>query len=221
MAGSISEFKSTFTKDLARANRFDVNIPIPLTLIPYIKSAKNLVYRCENANLPGRSLMTTEQKIGSNPIEKYPYMTAYNDIDLTFIVDGDMNQKIFFDAWLNYINPSYNYNFRYKSDYATVITINQYDVTNQVSYSINLYDAYPVSMNQLDLDWSSDSPHKLSVTFAYTRWNNNSLQSFGMELVDAGLANFADMVGGLGGNATGAVSNAGQNILNNIQNKIF
>ena len=221
MAGSISEFKSTFTKDLARANRFDVNIPIPLTLIPYIKSAKNLVYRCENANLPGRSLMTTEQKIGSNPIEKYPYMTAYNDIDLTFIVDGDMNQKIFFDAWLNYINPSYNYNFRYKSDYATVITINQYDVTNKVSYSINLYDAYPVSMNQLDLDWSSDSPHKLSVTFAYTRWNNNSLQSFGMELVDAGLANFADMVGGLGGNATGAVSNAGQNILNNIQNKIF
>lgn len=221
MAGSISEFKSTFTKDLARANRFDVNIPIPLTLIPYIKSAKNLVYRCENANLPGRSLMTAEQKIGSNPIEKYPYMTSYNDIDLTFIVDGDMNQKIFFDAWLNYINPSYNYNFRYKSDYATVITINQYDVTNQVSYSINLYDAYPVSMNQLDLDWSSDSPHKLSVTFAYTRWNNNSLQSFGMEMVDAGLAGFADIVGGLGGNATGAVSNAGQNILNNIQNKIF
>jgi hypothetical protein len=221
MAGSISEFKSTFTKDLARANRFDVNIPIPLTLIPYIKSAKNLVYRCENANLPGRSLMTTEQKIGSNPIEKYPYMTSYNDIDLTFIVDGDMNQKVFFDAWLNYINPSYNYNFRYKSDYATVITINQYDVTNQVSYSINLYDAYPISMNQLDLDWSSDSPHKLSVTFAYTRWNNNSLQSFGMEMVDAGIANFADIVGGLGGNATGAVSSAGQNILNNIQNKIF
>jgi hypothetical protein len=221
MAGSISEFKSSFTKDLARANRFDVNIPIPLTLIPYIKSAKNLVYRCENANLPGRSLMTTEQKIGSNPIEKYPYMTSYNDIDLTFIVDGDMNQKVFFDAWLNYINPSYNYNFRYKSDYATVITINQYDVTNKISYSINLYDAYPVSMNQLDLDWSSDSPHKLSVTFAYTRWNNNSLQSFGMEMVDAGLANFADVVGGLGGNATGALSNAGQNILNNIQNKIF
>jgi hypothetical protein len=221
MAGSISEFKSTFTKDLARANRFDVNIPIPLTLIPYIKSARNLVYRCENANLPGRNLMTTEQKIGSNPIEKYPYMTSYNDINLTFLVDGDMQQKIFFDAWLNYINPSYNYNFRYKSDYATVMTINQYDVTNKVSYSINLYDAYPIAVNQLDLDWSSDSPHKLSVTFAYTRWNNNSLQSFGMELVDAGLANFADVVGGLGGNATGAVSNAGQNILNNIQNKIF
>jgi hypothetical protein len=221
MPGTINDFKSSFTKDLARANRFDVNIPIPLTLIPYIKSARNLVYRCENANLPGRSLMTLEQKIGSNPVEKYPYLTGYSDIDLTFIVDGDMQQKIFLDAWMNFINPTYNYNFRYKSDYTTTMQINQYDVENKVSYSINLFDAFPISMNQLDLDWSSDNPHKLSITFAYTRWSNNSLQSFGMELVDAGLANFSDVVGGLGGNAQSAASSAGQSIVNNIQRSIF
>ena len=62
MAGSINDFKSSFTKDIARPNRFDVNIPIPLTLIPYINSAKSLVYRCENANLPGRTFATAEQK---------------------------------------------------------------------------------------------------------------------------------------------------------------
>lgn len=199
MAGSINDFKTTFTKDLARPNRFDVNIPVPLTLIPYVKNAKNLVYRCEHAQLPGRTLATTEQKIGSNPIEKYPYLTTYNDIDLTFIVDGDMNQKVFFDAWLNYINPTYNYNFRYKGDYTTVITVNQYDVNNQLSYSVNLFDAYPISMNQLDLDWSSDGHHKLSVTFAYTKWENNSLQAYGMQLIDAGLAYGADLMGGLNG----------------------
>jgi hypothetical protein len=165
--------------------------------------------------------MTIEQKIGSNPVEKYPYLTGYNDIDLTFIVDGDMQQKIFFDAWMNFINPTYNYNFRYKSDYTTTMQINQYDVENKVSYSINLFDAFPISMNQLDLDWSSDNPHKLSVTFAYTRWSNNSLQSFGMDLVDAGLANFSDVVGGLGGNAQSAVSAAGQSVVNNIQRSIF
>ena len=215
MAGSISQFKSSFTKELARPNKFDVNIPVPLTLIPYVNNAKNLVYRCENANLPGRNFATVEQKIGSNPVEKYPYLTTFNDIDLTFIVDDDMNQRVFFDAWLNFINPQYNYNFRYKGDYATVITINQYDVTNQISYSINLYDAYPVSMNQLDLDWSSDGYHKLIVSFAYTYWQNNSLQAYGMELVDAGLAFVSDAVGGLGGSAIGALGQAG-NILPNI-----
>lgn len=214
MAGSINQFKASFTKDLARPNKFDVNIPVPLTLVPYVKNAKNLTYRCENAQLPGRMLATTEQKIGSNPVEKFPYQTTYNDIDLTFIVDGDMNQKVFFDAWLNFINPTYNYNFRYKGDYATVITITQYDVTNKVSYSVNLYDAYPIAINQMDLDWSSDGYHKISVTFAYTYWSNNSLQSYGMQLVDAGLAYAADMVGGLGGNAIGGLGQAG-NILPN------
>jgi hypothetical protein len=217
MAGSINDFKASFQKDLARPNKFDVNIPVPLTLIPYVKNAKNLVYRCENANLPGRTFATTEQKIGSNPVEKYPYLTTYNDLDLTFIVDDDMNQKVFFDAWMNFINPTYNYNFRYKGDYSTAITINQYDVTNQISYSINLWDAYPISMNQMDLDWSSDGYHKLNVTFAYTYWQNNSLQAFGMQLVDAGLGSFADAIGGLGGNATGALGQAGNVLPNAIQ----
>ena len=77
MAGSINNFKSSFTKDLARPSRFDVNIPIPLTLIPYVSSAKNLVYRCENANLPGRTFATTEQKFGTNPVEKHPYHSPF------------------------------------------------------------------------------------------------------------------------------------------------
>ena len=183
MAGNINDFKSSFNKDLARTNRFDVNIPVPLTLIPYVTSAKSLTYRCETAQLPGRTFATTEQRT-YGPIEKYPYLNTYNDIDLTFIVDDDMQQKILFDAWLNYINPLYNNNMRYKSDYSTILKINQYDVTGELTYSINLYDAFPISMNQLDLDWGSDGYHKLNVTFAYTRWENNSTQALGMQLVD-------------------------------------
>jgi hypothetical protein len=215
MAGNISEFKATFKKDLSRPHKFDVNIPIPLTLIPYIESAKSLTYRCENANLPGRTFATAEQKT-YGPIEKYPYLNTYTDIDMTFIVDDDMTQKVFFDAWLNYINPLYNNNMRYKGDYSTVITVNQYDVTNQISYSVNLYDAYPISMNQMDLDWSSDGYHKLNVTFAYTYWQNNSLQALGMEFVDAGINAVNNIVGGLGGNAVGAAGAGVNNLINDI-----
>ena len=62
MAGNINEFKSSFKRDLSRPNKFDVNINIPLVMIPYVSSAKALNYRCENANLPGRTFATTEQK---------------------------------------------------------------------------------------------------------------------------------------------------------------
>lgn len=215
MAGNISEFKSSFRQELARTSKFDVSIPVPLTLIPYVASAKSLNYRCENANLPGRTLATAEQRT-YGPIEKYPYLNTYADITLTFMIEDDMNQKVFFDAWLNYINPLYNNNFRYKSDYATVITVNQYDVTNKLSYSCNLYDAYPISINQLDLDWATDGYHKLAVTFAYTYWQNNSLQAYGMELIDAGLAAVSQAIGGLDGNASGILQNRGASLPNII-----
>lgn len=196
MAGSINDFKSSFSGDLARSSKFDVSIPIPLTMIPYVTSSKNLKYRCESAQLPGRTFATTEQKT-YGPIEKYPYLTSFTDLDLTFLVDDDMNQKVLFDAWLNYINPQYNNNFRYKGDYATIITVNQYDVTNELSYSVNFYDAYPISINQMDLNWSDESVHKLVVTFAYTYWQNNSLQAAGMQLVDAGINSVVSAIGGL------------------------
>ena len=177
MVGSISDFKSSFNTDLARANKFDVHIPVPMVLLgaPYV-SSKNLTYRCEAANLPGRTFEMHEQKT-YGPIEKYPHLASYTDIDLTFLVDDDMKQKYLFDGWFDFINPRLSNDYGYKSDYSTTITINQYDVENKLSYSVDLIDAFPISVNQMDLDWSNDGLHKLSVTFAYTYWKNNSLIS--------------------------------------------
>jgi len=212
MAGNINDFKASFTKDVARTNRFDVEIPVPLTLIPYVSSARNLKYRCETAQFPGRTFATTEQKT-YGPIEKFPYLNTYNDLDLTFIVDDDMSQKVFFDAWMSYINPLYNNNYRYKGDYATTIIVNQYNVSGEKTYSINLNGAYPISINQMDLNWNDDSYHKLSVTFAYTYWQNNSLQALGMELVDAGINAVTDALGGLDGGSSGIVDQTKNGLL--------
>ena len=212
MAGNINDFKASFTKDVARTNRFDVEIPVPLTLIPYVSSARSLIYRCETAQFPGRTFATTEQKT-YGPIEKFPYLNTYNDLDLTFIVDDDMSQKVFFDAWMSYINPLYNNNYRYKGDYATTLVINQYDVSGEKTYSINLNEAFPISMNQMDLSWGDDSYHKLSVTFAYTYWQNNSLQALGMELVDAGINSVTSALGGLDGGSSGIVDQTKNDLL--------
>ena len=198
MAGSISDFSSSFKTDLARPSRFDVEIPIPLTLYPFRNTSRNLTFRCETAQLPSRTLATAEQKFGANPTEKFPYHSQYNEAELTFIVSDDMSEKLFFDAWLEYINPSYKFNFRYKNDYSTAIKINQYDVKNDLTYSVNLIDAYPISVNQLDLDWSSTEHHKLTVVFAYTYWQNNSIQALGTSLVQSVLTNITDGLNGLG-----------------------
>jgi hypothetical protein len=220
MAGTINDFKSSFNNDIARSNRFDVNIPVPVTLAPIMNKAKNLQYRCESANLPGRSLMTTEQRT-YGPVEKYPYLTAYTDIDLTFLVSGDMDEKLFFDLWLDYINPMFNYNIEYKSDYSTVITINQYNLQNELTYSVNLFDAFPVSVNQMDLNWGNDGVHKLTVTFAYTYWQNNDLEAIALQLAGGAVSGIANALGGLGGNALGSLNSAFNSVPNALQNIIY
>lgn len=178
MAGSIADFKTSFKTDLARANRFDVTINPPLTLLSNVPlNSRQLKYRCEVSQLPGRTFATAERKT-YGPVEKVPYLTTYEDIDLTFLIDGDMGIKYFFDSWLDLVNPKATNNFNYRSTYATSIIITQYGVDNKPVYTAELFDAYPVSMNQMDLDWSSDSVHKLTVTFAYTKWQNNSIVNY-------------------------------------------
>ena len=187
MAGSIAEFKSSFSKELARPSKFDVNIPVPLGLIPYRGTSRMLTMRCENAELPGRTIATTSMKIYGVE-EKFPYMSSYNDMSLTFIVSDDMKEKLFFDAWLNWINPSTSYNIKYKQDYSVALRINQYDVQNKVSYAVDLVDAFPIAVNGMDLSWSADGYHKVTVTFAYTSWRDNSLKTLAMDYLENAIA---------------------------------
>ena len=195
MAASITNFYTSFKKDLARPNRFDVFLPIPLALIPYYTGgARNLSLRCEQAELPSRTLATADRKIGSVPIQKFPYLSTYNDLTLTFLVSGDMTEKLFFDAWMETINPSSNFNFNYKKDYCTDIVVRQYDMSDNLTYDIMTIDAYPIAVNQLDLDWSNDGVHKLSVVFAYTYWTNNTLENLGKSIASQGISGLLNTI---------------------------
>jgi len=208
MAGSISEFKSSFSTDVARPSRFDVEVPIPLGLVPYLGISRKLKFRCESAELPSRSISTVPMKI-YGPVENYPYQTTFQDITLTFIVGDNMEEKLFFDAWLEWINPSLTYNFKFKGDYAVPLRINQYDVQNKVSYSVDLIDAFPVAINSMQLDSSADGYHKLTVSFTFTSWKNNSFEALGMQLLEAGIGSVIDQLGGLGGNSSTAAIGIG------------
>lgn len=195
MADSITNFITSFSTDVARPARFDVTIPIPLSLGFYVSTARKLSLRCEGAQLPGRMLETTTKKMGSAPVEKFPYHTNYSEVTLDFIVSDNMSEKIFFDAWMELINPTTDYNFQYKSNYAVDVSINQYDVSNKLTYSAVMHEAFPIDINQLDLNWSTvDSYHKLSVVFAYRHWQNNTVSSLLRNVKDNALTGIINQI---------------------------
>lgn len=178
MPANISNFLNSFKQDPARSSRFDVLITVPAVLATFYGTvSEQLSLRCEMSELPGRSFNVTERKFGSAPVQKVPIQSLYNDVTMTFIVGDDMKERLVFDQWMELINPSSTYNFKYKLDYVTDIAIRQYDLQNKLTYSSVLIDAFPLAVNQMELDWSSDNYHRLSVTFAYTNWQEGTVNS--------------------------------------------
>jgi hypothetical protein len=176
---NIREFIDSFKKtELARQSRFEVVFDIPEKIrqeankdprSPYYIGYNDFSLRCESAQLPSRTLMTTEQKIYGFT-EKYPYENSYTDAEFTFYVSDSMMEKVIFDKWMNIISPKNTYNMNYKKDYQTTVTVYQYGLKGTQTYRTYLRKAFPIAVNQLDLDWSSDSVHKLNVVFAYSDW---------------------------------------------------
>jgi len=172
--------------DVARPNRFDVRIILPSNILNNLNASDNntltpriLQLRCESTELPGRMFGTVEQKFGSNPTSKFPMHSAYNDLVMTFIVSDTMIERTIFDVWMEYINPTTTFDFDYKSNFVSDITVTQYDMQDKAVYTVNFYNVYPIVVNQMDLDWSNDGYHKVTVVFAYDYWQNQGLNTLG------------------------------------------
>lgn len=177
---TLQNFKSSFTSDPAKASNFDVLLFVPslffsdTTFSPGLPDIQKLALRCDSASFPGRSLQTQDLKI-YGPIEKLPYSSTYEDITLSFICSSSMMEKNLFDLWLEYINPSDSWDFKFRNNYCTRIIVNQYDNTkSKVEHQIELIDAFPISVSPLQLNWADEGIHRLDVTFAYTYWTHIS-----------------------------------------------
>jgi hypothetical protein len=168
-------------KETARADKFDVMIPIPSGILPQgvaaSASMQQLNLQCETSELPGRDIQMLEYTNHAFT-RRLPHTNNYGTQNFTFIVTGDMWEKQFFDAWMDYMVPALTGLVNYplvggQPQYEVDITCNQYDSTGNLSYSVKLLDAIPVSVSALQQSWDNDSIHKLNVVFAYRKWVSN------------------------------------------------
>lgn len=173
-------------RNLARPTRFAVIFSAPASITSRIGGsadpdrARLVSLFCEISNLPGIAITTKGQRI-YGPAYQRPISLEYGGeaISMTFYVDKDFEVKSFFDRWMfSIVNPN-NFNVSYDDNgknagfnkYTTDITINQLDEKDNITYAVNLIDAFPKVMNMMDLNMSSTNQvHKLNVTFGYRKW---------------------------------------------------
>jgi len=171
---NLQKFRSTVFRDsLARTNRFEVLITPPNKLSGSAASISQLAsLYVEQISFPLLNIATKGLKI-FGPTYQRPFTSEYGGegISVTFHVDRDMRIKKFFDDWMHIIIDPEDFTVGYPSDYTTRVNIKQLDEAENVTYEIDLLEAFPRNLNLMELNnASSNQTHRLNVLFAYRYW---------------------------------------------------
>jgi len=171
---SISDFRNKINenKSVAITNRFEVTFSSG-TNSSLSNTARNLTYFCELAELPGRSLLTADEKI-YGPIRKIPYGSSYIETNMTFLCTSDgMKEKRFFDSWMDLINNPISHDVNYYDSYVQNVNLSMFNETNSLMYACTFYECYPTLVSSLSLNASANDYARINVTFAYRYWLRN------------------------------------------------
>ena len=170
---SISTFRDQFNRlgTPAPTNRFEVTITTPGGISIETDVSRDLTLLCEQAELPGKSMMTVEDKLYGPP-RKIAYGQLFIDTTMTFICTSDgWKEKMYFDEWQNQIVDPELFDAKYFDDYTTTISLKTYDEDNVGNYGINFKEAYPLNVGAINLGMNQNNEYaRLAVTFAYRRW---------------------------------------------------
>lgn len=196
----VKEFKAYIAKTgYTPKNRYYVNIWPPRAIMNSTINVKNisgrltditqqLQFRAENVTIPGVSIVPTPvSRYGISPQQRFGVHAQLNDISMTFTVDKERIVWMFFYHWINNIFSfnqivpngyssdfnAYSYRASYMEDYATKISVFIYDYAgnDQEATTVEIYDAYPVSVEPISVGWSdNDSLMKINVKFSYRDW---------------------------------------------------
>lgn len=174
MSGSISDFLGSLGKTgVSKTSHFDV----------FIASAghelsKTIAFRCEAAEIPGRQLAVSENKI-YGPTYKIPHQSVYAETSMRFIETANLDIRRFFETWMNLIWDSETNRMQYPVEWNKEIRLTQYDMVADSKENRNLKptlvckfnEAFPINVNQMPTEWSDDGFHRVQVTFAYRSYS--------------------------------------------------
>ena len=131
-------------------------------------------FRCEKAELPGRTLATADDAVGGGPALKLPYDVTYNDITLSIICSDDMVERTFFEEWMDRIigrgGRSNAGLVSYYYDYAVGVSlqVDQLNEQNKILFRYTLKDIYPTAITPMNATWEETNTYqRFGVTLAY------------------------------------------------------
>ena len=184
---SVDVLKSSISRagGIARLNRFQVELPPDIPGIE-VRDSREYQILCKTASIPGKGIATHDRTIMTQN-EKIGYGYVVQEMAMTFYLLNDYGMRDYFDKWMNSIVNQETFEVSYKTEYQRNIKIHQLrepvEAKRDVSafeliginrrnkiYSIELEDAFPISINSIDFSNDPDVIGEVSVSMSYTKW---------------------------------------------------
>lgn len=160
------------TKGLARTNRYEVVIAFPNAVDQDTRSIANLF--CDAVTLPGANIATQPMRIFGESREM-PYEKSYDPVTMSFYVDSDMRIKKAFESWMGLIHNTNTRTLGYYENYIRPVEIYVNSVDGSTPYMLTLYEAYPKTLNSIQLDTAGREIMKMTVTMQYKYWRSKTV----------------------------------------------
>lgn len=180
----------------ARTNMWQVILP---QLDNFNMQTEELNVLCKDVVLPGRQILTNERFVGMKPT-KQAYAFLQDDVSLTFHLLNDYKVKEYFDEWTSrVINLDDAYSLNYPNEYSGDVKIQQiqqggggqsvdlfdFNVGNlnidvnlnreptpsKVIYTCVLENAFPTTVNAINLNNEQNGIVELNVQLSYRNWS--------------------------------------------------
>jgi hypothetical protein len=177
---SLSSFRSKLGA-VARPNYFLCKLTGYTTILgANMNVDETFSWRCERAELPGRTVATTDDAGGGGTALKLPYDVTFSDTSLSIICSEDMRERIFFENWIDLIVTPAGYDtattayqaglVRFHDQYARGIKleVSQLDSLGKKLLTYTLHDVYPTAITPMTATWEEvNSYQRFGVTLTY------------------------------------------------------
>jgi hypothetical protein len=172
---NISTFKSRgLTLGGARPTLFEVYLTIPAVVGADAASADKFRFTCSGAALPAATIGTINTSYFGRQI-KFAGDRTFSDWIVTVENDEDFLVRSMFEKWSNSMNRLEanvrDAGYANENAYKSQLSVIQYSKEGQAIRQYDVIGAFPSSIDQIPLSWSSANQiETFGVTFTYDYW---------------------------------------------------
>ena len=166
------------TNDYLSKQPSNLNPLLPTYFQFQMARCPNVTYFCQSANLPSISATPVPQPTRFVDVPHSPGIPEYDELNITFIVDEDLNNWLEIHDWIrSTVSTKDHLDYMDSPEHYSDASISILNSAMQPKIRVQFYNLLPTNLGGLEFDSSSASPDALigSASFRFTSYEITKL----------------------------------------------